>query len=483
MNEISDEKASEARRLFHVPGVSFFTMAGSKQELTGWGRHPTVNGVERLTEDLEVGSEGAELSRGLGRSYGDASLPVAGGLALGTRLADRILSFDPATGLLHAEAGLSLHDLTWTFLPRGWSSPVMPGTAYITLGGMVAADVHGKEHHISGTFGRHVERLRMRLANGEVLWTSRAEDEHPDLFRATLGGMGLTGHVLEVKLRLQTVPSPWVYQETERVQNLDLFLDALDRAAESWPMTMGWIDCLKGGASMGRGILFRGRWAQPSEAPSEAPTRKPRFSLPIDLPSFLLNSLSMRLFNEAVYRSHWRRVTRDVVHPEEFFHPLDKILHWNRGYGRRGFTQYQCVVPSRDGARRVLKLLTEAKAASFLCVLKDCGAEGEGVLSFPRPGTSLAIDLPIKKHTEQVVARLNEQVISEGGRIYLAKDTFTWQEHFRAMEGDRLERFLEIRRRFDPESRLRSTLSERILGDNPSAAATTSASTPRGENR
>ncbi len=440
-------------------------MAVSKQELTGWGRHPTVNGLERLTEDLESGSKGAELSRGLGRSYGDASLPVAGGFALGTRLADRILAFDSETGLLHAEAGLSLHDLTWTFLPRGWCSPVMPGTAYITLGGMVAADVHGKEHHISGTFGRHVERLRMRLADGRVIWTSRADHEYPDLFRATLGGMGLTGHVLEVELRLQSVPSPWVYQETERVQSLGLFLDALDKAAESWPMTMGWIDCLKSGPSMGRGILFRGRWAQPSEAPTKTPSRKPRISLPIDLPSALLNSFTMRLFNEAVYRSHWRRLTRGVVHPEEFFHPLDKVLQWNRGYGRRGFTQYQCVVPTRDGAARVLKLLTEAKAASFLCVLKDCGAEGEGVLSFPRPGTSLAIDLPIKEDTEQVVARLNEQVIHEGGRIYLAKDTFTREAHFRAMEGERLDRFIEIRRLYDPESRLRSTLSRRILGD------------------
>lgn len=440
-------------------------MGGVKQELTGWGRCPTVEAVEHLVEDLERLPDDVELTRGLGRSYGDASLPINGAAAVGTRLADRILDFDSATGRLHAEAGLSLHDLTWTFLPRGWSSPVMPGTAYITLGGMVAADVHGKEHHVSGTIGRHVERLKIRLADGDVVWAGREADDHPELFRATLGGMGLTGHVLEVVLRLRRVPTGWVYQETERIPNLQTFLDGLDAAAESWPMTMGWIDCLKSGPSMGRGILFRGRWAEPSEAPSDAPKPKPRFTMPVDLPSSLLNGLTMSLFNEALYRKHWRKTTRGVVHPEDFFHPLDKILQWNRGYGRRGFTQYQCVVPTRDGARRVLEKLTAARAASFLCVVKDCGEQGEGLLSFPRPGTSLAIDLPIKAGIEEVVADLNRQVIAEGGRVYLAKDTFTREEDFRAMEGERLEAFEEVRRAYDPQKKLRSVLSVRLFGD------------------
>lgn len=445
-------------------------MAQEPQTLSGWGRCPTSSAVEVLSEDLERAAEQIDLSRGLGRSYGDASLPVDGGSALGTRLADRILGFDVESGVLHAEAGLSLHDLTWVVLPKGWCSPVMPGTAYITLGGMVAADVHGKEHHVAGTFGRHVQRLKMRVADGSVLWADR-DGEHRELFLATLGGMGLTGHVLEVVVQLQEVPSPWVYQETERVPDLASFLAALDQAAKDWPMTMGWIDCLKGGKGMGRGICFRGRWAEPSEAPAAVPRPKPRLTMPIDVPSFLLNPLSMRAFNEVFYRKHWRASTRGVVHPEVFFHPLDKILHWNRGYGKRGFTQYQCVVPTRDGARRVLEILTAEKAASFLCVLKDCGDEGEGILSFPRPGTSLAIDLPIKKNTDAVVARLNEQVIEEGGRIYLAKDTFTRREHFERMEGERLKRFLEIRRRYDPEGRLRSVQSTRIMGDGIVAGA------------
>lgn len=433
--------------------------------LTGWGRHPVVHAPERLGEDLARVARGATLSRGLGRSYGDASLPAPGGLAAGSRLADRILAFDPHAGdgygLLHAEAGLSLHALSWIFLPRGYASPVMPGTAYVTLGGMVAADVHGKEHHVNGTFGRHVERLHLQLADGRRIWTSR--EEEPELFRATLGGMGLTGHVLEVVVRLVRIPSPWVYQETERVPDLSSFLAALDRAADAWPMTMGWIDCLERGRAMGRGILYRGRWATATDGPPSAPpTALPRLSLPISLPSFLLHRSVVRAFNELFYRKHWRSITRGVVHPETFFHPLDKVLHWNRGYGPRGFTQFQCVVPERAGARRVLEVLTTLGAASFLCVIKDCGEEGEGMLSFPRPGTSIAVDIPIRPGTEDVVRALDQQVIAEGGRVYLAKDTFSRRQDFEAMEADRLAAFRRARATFDPEGRLASVQSRRL---------------------
>ncbi|MEM1181159.1 MAG: FAD-binding oxidoreductase [Acidobacteriota bacterium] len=428
--------------------------------MEGWGRCPVVDAEEVSGIDLERASRGATLARGLGRSYGDASLPAPGGVAVVTPLADRFIAFDRENGVLHAEAGLSLHDLTWVTLPMGWCSYVMPGTAYITLGGMVAADVHGKEHHVDGTIGRHVERLKMRLAGGDVVWTSR--EELPDLFAATLGGMGLTGHILEVVMRLRRVPSPWVEQETERHPNLESFLDGLSQAAEAWPMTMGWIDCMTRGRAMGRGILYRGRWAPPERARRHTPRAARRLTMPVDAPSFALNPLSVRVFNELIYRKHGAGTRRDVVPPETFFHPLDKVLRWNRGYGRRGFTQYQCVVPSRDGARRVLDIVTQSGAASFLCVIKDCGAEGEGLLSFPRPGTSIAIDIPVRRGIEEVVSRLNEQVIREGGRVYLAKDTFTRPEHLRAMEGERLDAFLDVRRRYDPEGQLSSVQSRRL---------------------
>lgn len=429
--------------------------------LSGWGRHPVVEAEERLDEDLLRATDGVVLTRGLGRSYGDASLP-AGGPAAGTRLADRVLAFDPESGRLHAEAGATLHQLGWRFWPRGWTVPILPGTQLVTLGGMVAADVHAKNHHVAGTLARHVRRLRMRLADGRVLWTSR--DEEPELFRSTFGGLGLTGHVLEVELVLEPIPSAWVWQETERFGNLESFLAGLAAAAESWPFTMGWIDCLTRGRALGRGILYRGRWASPAEAPVAPPTAKRRFTLPIDAPSLALNRWTVGAFNEALYRKHGAGERRGIVHPEDFFHPLDRIRAWNRGYGKRGFTQYQCVVPTRDGARRMLELLTELGEASFLCVLKDCGAEGEGMLSFPRPGTSIAVDLPVRRRTAEVVARLNERLIEEGGRVYLAKDTFTSAEHYRAMDGARLDRFLAARRRFDPEGRLSSLLSRRLFG-------------------
>lgn len=403
------------------------------------------------------------LSRGLGRSYGDASLPPAGATVAASRLFDRILGFDPDSGRLHAEAGLTLGEINRLFWPRNYSSPILPGTQQISLGGMVAADVHAKNHHVDGTFGRHVQRLKVQLASGETVWCSR--EEEPELFRATLGGMGLTGHVLEVVLHLRRIPSAWIYAETERIADLDVFLRGLKEAARDWPFTMGWIDCLKKGPHLGRGILYRGRWAEPGEAPKEAPAPKKRMRVPIDFPSFLLNELSVGLFNFGVYNSHVPRRKRGIQHPEDFFHPLDKITDWNRCYGKAGFTQYQCVVPP-EVARPFLERLTRLGAASFLCVIKDCGEEGEGLLSFPKPGTSIAVDIPVRRDTPEVVRQLNELVIPAGGRIYLAKDTFTRAEDYRAME-PRLDTFLAARRRYDPAGRLKSQLSMRLFGDAP----------------
>lgn len=441
-------------------------MGGHAQRtLSGWGRLG-VPGRELLSEDFERITRDAPLSRGLGRSYGDSSLPPPDRPEVaGSRLADRILGFDPESGRLHAEAGFSLYELNRLFLPRGWTSPVLTGTQYVTLGGMVAADVHGKNHHVDGTFGAHVERLRMRLADGAIVRTSRAEE--PDLFRATLGGMGLTGHILEVVVRLRKIPSSWVWVESERFGDLDAFLEGMAAAARDWPLTMGWIDCLTRGRHMGRGILFRGRWAGPGEAPASPPAPKRRLRVPFDFPGWALNRLTMRAFNTLYY---WKQIPRRKAgpwHPEPFFHPLDAILDWNRIYGRRGFTQHQSVIPKASGARgvrRFLDLLTRLGAASFLCVIKDCGEEGEGLLSFPMPGISIALDVPVRRDTPAVVARLNECVIEEGGRVYLAKDAFTTAEHFRAME-PRLDAWLAVKRRYDPEGRLKSAQSERLFGD------------------
>jgi FAD/FMN-containing dehydrogenase len=433
--------------------------------LESWGRR-FAPGREVLSEDLERITRGRSLSRGLGRSYGDASLPAPGiREVVGTVLADRILSFDADTGLMCAEAGLSLREIVRLFLPRGFFVPVTPGTMFVTLGGMVASDVHGKNHHRDGCFGAHVTRLRLRTADDRIVSCSR--HEHPELFRATLGGMGLTGHILDVEFRMVRVPSPWILCESERIDDIDAFVAGLKQAGKSWPMTMGWIDGLAGGRRMGRGILMRGRWAERAEAPAHAPRAIPRLSVPFLFPERVLNSLTIRIFNEVYYRAHLRRQRRRTMHPERFFYPLDMVLQWNRIYGRRGFTQYQCVVPEHGGsARRFLARLTALGGASFLCVIKDCGAEGEGLLSFPKPGISIALDMAVRDDTQRLVDALNEEVIALGGRIYLTKDSFTRPEHFRAME-PRLAEFERVRRAWDPEGRLSSALAVRVLGDRP----------------
>jgi FAD/FMN-containing dehydrogenase len=352
-------------------------------------------------------------------------------------------------------------------LPRGFYSPVTPGTQLITLGGMVAADVHGKNHHRDGCFGAHVSSLRMRVADGRILECSPREE--PELFRATVGGMGLTGHVLEVEFRMARVASPWIAMESERIHDIDAFIEALKQAGSSWPYTMGWIDCLSRGTLMGRGILMRGRWAEPADAPRELPRPRKRPSVPFVLPGWVINRWSVRAFNALFYRCHVPRLKHRLVDPETFFYPLDAIGHWNRMYGPGGFTQYQCVLPDSAGhgaARRFLDLLTQRGGASMLCVIKDCGPEGVGLLSFPKPGISIALDIPIQRDTQALVDALNELVIAVGGRIYLAKDQFTRADHYRAME-DRLPEWMRIRRAWDPEGRLRSAQSVRLLGDRP----------------
>jgi FAD/FMN-containing dehydrogenase len=439
------------------------------KQLSGWGRYPTATGEERLSEDLEGTSEGAVLSRGLGRSYGDASLPPAATRpCAGTRLADRILSFEPDCGVLRAEAGFSLRQLNDLFAVRGWTTPVIPGTQNVTLGGMVASDVHGKNHHVAGCFGEHVRALRMRVADGRVLEVTEASE--PDLFRATLGGMGLTGHILEVEVQLKRIPSAWIWRESERVGNLDVLIAKLRAASRTWPFTVAWVDSTARGSAIGRGILMLGRWAEAREAPPDPPRTRERFAVPFELPNWFVAPWSIRVFNALYYRRHGARLRSGILHPQPFFYPLDAVRHWNRLYGRRGPVQYQCVLPlSGDGAviHRFFEAVTRHGGASPVSVIKDCGAEGKGLLSFPLPGISVALDLPFRAHqTQALVDALNEIVIEAGGRVYLAKDALTRPEHFAAME-PRLERFRKIRAKWDPDGLLASAQSVRLLGDAP----------------
>jgi decaprenylphospho-beta-D-ribofuranose 2-oxidase len=441
-----------------------------RKPLSGWGRVPIVHGRELRSDDLQRDTVGVSLCRGLGRSYGDASLPASSTApVVNTGPADRILHFDRTRGVLRAEAGLSLLALNTVLWPAGFAVPVSPGTQFVTLGGMVAANVHGKNHHVAGGFGSFVRALLLRVADDRVLEVG--PDREPELFDATLGGMGLTGHILEVEFSLERIETAWIHEETRPVSSLDALIEELRACSRQWPFTMSWVDCVKRGPQMGRGIVRMGRWARPQEltARQHACAPRPRSgpSIPFPFPSFALNRFSIAAFNALLYRLG-SRPQRHVVHPQTFFYPLDFLRDWNRMYGSVGPLQYQCVLPERAGQihhARFFETLTRLGGASFLCVIKDCGSDDRGLLSFPMPGISVALDIAMGPGAQRLIDALNEVVLEAGGRIYLTKDALTRPEHFRAMEGDRLERFLAVRRTWDPQVRIRSALSQRLMGD------------------
>jgi decaprenylphospho-beta-D-ribofuranose 2-oxidase len=423
--------------------------------------------VER-PERLALPAGGRPLvPRGLGRAYGDPALPSSpGGLVLETTRADRIHSFEPATGRLHCEAGLSLAEILRVFVPRGWFPPVTPGTKFVTVGACVACDVHGKNHHRDGSFGSFVDRVTLCTADGRLV--ECGPDRERELFLATLGGMGLTGLIVDVTLRLRRVESPWIVLETQGMASLDAMLEGLRLSATHWPYTVGWIDCLARGADLGRGILMRGRHATQVEAGMRRAPRALPLRVPFDAPEWLLNPLFMRWFNRLYAWSHGTALRRRVVPYDAFFYPLDAVGQWNRLYGRRGFLQYQCVLPRAAGPRPVAILLERlgvAGAASFLAVIKDCGPASDAYLSFPMEGTTLALDLPNRGAvTEALVHDLNATVIEHGGRVYLAKDAVTRAEDFARMM-PRLAEWRAVRERWDPGHRFRSAQSVRLFGD------------------
>ena len=444
-------------------------MSGLPEEaLAGWGRHPVRRArVDRSEVPALPAGADPLITRGLGRAYGDAALPAApGGLVLERTRADRILAFDGETGCLHCEAGLSLAEILRVFVPRGWFPPVTPGTKFVTVGACVACDVHGKNHHRDGSFGNFVDRVLVVTAGGRLV--ECGPDRERELFLATVGGMGLTGLIVEITLRLRRVESPWIVLETVGVDGLEAMLAGLRRSAADWPYTVGWIDGLARGREVGRGILMRGRHATALEAADRRLPRGLPLRVPVDAPEWLLNPLLMRGFNRLYHRLHGDTLRRRLVSYERFFYPLDAVGQWNRMYGRRGFLQYQCVLPREAGAgplAAILERLGAAGAASFLAVIKDCGPASDAYLSFPMEGTTLALDLAYRGAvTEALVHELNALVIAHGGRIYLAKDAVTRAEDFARMM-PRLAEWRAVRDRWDPGHRFRSAQSVRLLGD------------------
>jgi FAD/FMN-containing dehydrogenase len=416
----------------------------------GWGRFPQVDGLVDSSEDLAAATRDANLSAGLFRSYGDAALPAAAtDRVVQTVRADRVLRWEGEE--VAVEAGASVARLAPLLLARGRFLPVTPGTQHVTVGGMVAADVHGKNHHSAGTFGAHVLSLRMRLGDGRIVRCS--PERQRSLFAATVGGMGLTGHILEVTFRAPAIDGPWILQRCKRCPDMDTLLSALADARASWPMTVGWFDALH---PRRRGIVLMGRW---SSGPGTPHWPAPLARVPLQAPDWVLGRMSVGLFNRAYYA---RPLTDGLVSPFSYFYPLDALGDWNRLYGRRGLLQYQCVLPDAGAVHRLLDRFASFRAPSFLSVVKDFGAEGLGVLSFPKAGFTVNLDIPRRPHAQAVVDALNRIVMDCGGRIYLAKDALTRADHFAAMEGERMRRFRRLRARWDPEGRIRSALSARL---------------------
>jgi FAD/FMN-containing dehydrogenase len=363
------------------------------------------------------------LPYGNGRSYGDSCLND-GGVLLDARGLDRFINFDPATGLFRCEAGILLADILALIVPQGWFLPVTPGTRYVTVGGVIANDVHGKNHHRAGTFGCHVRCFEILRSNGQRLVCS--PEQNADWFRATIGGLGLTGVILWAEIALKRISNPYIDGEIIRFRNLERFFELTADSDRDYEYTVAWLDCLARGRSLGRGLFTRGNHAA-ALSRKRPKSSGPQPSLPVELPFSLVNKVTLRLFNSLYYHKQLVNRRRVVSHYEPFFYPLDGIHAWNRLYGPRGFLQYQCVVPpesSREALGEILNRVAASRTGSFLAVLKGFGQQcSPGMLSFPRPGVTLALDFPNRgKPTLELLDRLDEVVEAAGGAIYPAKD-------------------------------------------------------------
>ncbi len=371
------------------------------------------------------------LPHGMGRSYGDVCLNDDG-ILLDTTPLDRFIAFDEEKGLLRCEAGVTLERILDLVVPKGWFLPVTPGTKYITVGGAVANDVHGKNHHHGGTFGRYVTRFELVRSDGSRLICS--PEENADLFHATIGGLGLTGLITWVEFRLKPITSAYIEEDLIRFENLDEFFEISAESDEEYEYTVAWVDCLAQGEHLGRGIFMRGNHAD--GYPVLKSGSKRRLGVPVDFPDFVLNPFSMRVFNTLYYHRLWEKKARRLVHYEPFFYPLDAVRNWNRIYGKRGMLQFQCAIPyggHREVIRAIIERIARSRRASFLAVLKEFGdVPSPGMMSFPRPGVTLTLDFPYEGlPTMHLFDDLHALVRDAGGAFYPAKDTHMTPEEFR----------------------------------------------------
>lgn len=436
--------------------------------ISGWGKFPVINAQVSTPRDLdsvfEAVKKGQAIARGNGRSYGDSSISINNTINL-TAL-NRILSFDNKTGILVAQSGVLLADILEIFLPKGWFPKVTPGTKYVTLGGMAAADIHGKNHHKDGSFRSCVKWIDLVTKEGELKRCS--PENNTELFNWTIGGMGLTGIIVTIAIQLRPVSSAWIKEKTLSARNIKEAINIFEQSQEA-TYSVGWIDCLSKGKNLGRSLIMLGEHADPSDLPDQfhqTPFKnriRKKISIPIHFPSFILNRISVRLFNLLYYIRGRRKHSENLVGWDEYFYPLDSLLGWNKIYGRKGFVQFQCVIPleqSEEGITRLLKVISERGVASFLAVLKRFGKQ-DSPISFPMEGYTLALDFPISKKTLALLDELDEITLQYGGRFYLAKDSRMTAETFSKSE-TRLKKFIAFRTKARHSDKFASVQSKRL---------------------
>ncbi len=400
-------------------------------KLSGWGRYPVHHARMETPRDEAalralVTEKTQMIARGNGRAYGDSAINPSATIDM--RGMNRMLAFDTESGQLTVEAGVILGDIIAAFLPRGWFPMVTPGTKFVSVGGAIAADVHGKNHHKEGSFRNSVDWVEVMGADGKV--TRCSPKKNAALFDYTLGGMGLTGVILRAALRLRPVETAWIQQTTLPAISLKAAMAAFENAQDA-TYSVAWIDCLATGEELGRSLVMLGEHARLDDLPKAAQRtpfaipKKTKRKVPLDFPGFVLNKFSLKAFNSAYYKAGQKKKGTTLIDWDSYFYPLDAILDWNRIYGRRGFAQFQCVLPldtSEAGLSRLLETIAATGSGSFLAVLKRFGAQ-ESAFSFPMEGYTLALDFPISPKTHALLERLDAITLEHGGRFYLAKDS------------------------------------------------------------
>ena len=439
-------------------------------KLSNWGNFPKTDAEVRTfgnTAEARLATEDWKqlIPRGLGRCYGDSSLAPH---VISTLHNNRFLEFDQERGILRCQSGLSFAEILEVIVPAGWFLPVTPGTKFITLGGAIAADVHGKNHHSEGSFSQHLDHLVLMAAGGELYSCSRTEN--PSIFWATCGGMGLTGLILEGTFRLKKIETAYIVEESSKARNVDELYKLFESSGD-FTYSVAWIDCLAKGKHLGKGILLNGEHAKTGDldkpkqkqAPLVLPP-KGKLSIPFNLPSFTINPATVKVFNTLFYAKGKGGQHRHLVDYDTYFYPLDGLHHWNRVYGRKGFVQYQFAIPPSaglEGMVKILEAISKYRLPSFISVLKYFGNGPTGMIGFPMEGYMLALDFPVTKGLFGKLDRLDEIVLSLGGRLYLTKDSRMAAGMFQASY-TRLEEFRAVRKGLDPSGKFQSLQSARL---------------------